>query len=111
MQVRCNEGVAIRIGPEPCGCIREDAAEASVGVHAGQPSSHDIVFVLGADFLQTKEDNIVPRVNASAAGTRRGHRPWHACKLLAREPGGLQSDRQRSNRLTARIGKVRSRSR
>ena len=43
MQVHCNEGVAIRIGPEPCGVIREDGVEASVGVRAGQPLSHDIV--------------------------------------------------------------------
>jgi len=37
VRVHCDEGIAIHIGPEPCGGIREDAAEASVGEHAGQP--------------------------------------------------------------------------
>lgn len=39
MKVRYNEGVAIYIDPEPCAGIREVAGEASVGEHAGQPSS------------------------------------------------------------------------
>ena len=111
MQVHCNEGVANRIGPEPCGCVREDVVEASVGVHAGQPLSHDIVSVPGADTLHTVEGHIARRVSASAERTRRGRRPWHACKLLAREPGDLQSDRWCRYEPAARIGKVRSRSR
>lgn len=41
MQVRCDEGVANHIGPEPCAGIREDAGEASAGERAGQPSSRD----------------------------------------------------------------------
>ena len=39
MQVRHDEGVAIRIGPEPCAVFREGHSEASVGECAGQPSS------------------------------------------------------------------------
>ena len=39
MQVHYGEGVAIRIGPEPCVVIREDAGEASAGEHTGQPLS------------------------------------------------------------------------
>ena len=39
MQVRYDEGVAIHIGPEPCGDIREDGGEASAGECAGQPLS------------------------------------------------------------------------
>ena len=31
MQVRCDEGVAIHIGPKPCACAREGAGEASAG--------------------------------------------------------------------------------
>ena len=111
MQVHCNEGVAIRIGPEPCGFIREDEVEASVGVRAGQPLSHDIVLIPGADTLQYVEGNILCRVIASDAGARRGRRTWHARTLLAREPGDLQSDRRRQYQPTARIGKARSRSR
>ena len=111
MQVHCNEGVAIRIGSEPCGFIREGEVEASVGVRAGQPLSHDIVLIPGADAVQTAEGNITLRAIASAVGTRRGRRTWHARTLHAREPGDLQSDRRRQYQPTARIGKARSRSR
>lgn len=111
MQVHCNEGVAIRIGPKPCGFIREDEVEASAGVRAGQPLSHDIVLIPGADAVHRAEGNISWHVIASAVGTRRGRRTWHARTLLAREPGDLQSDRRRQYQPTARIGKVRSRSR
>jgi hypothetical protein len=38
VQVHYDEGVANRIGPEPCAGIREDAGEASAGERAGQPS-------------------------------------------------------------------------
>jgi hypothetical protein len=31
VQVRCDEGVAIHIGPKPCVCAREGAGEASAG--------------------------------------------------------------------------------
>ena len=39
VKVRYDEGVAIRIGPEPCAVAREGRSEASVGECAGQPSS------------------------------------------------------------------------
>jgi hypothetical protein len=35
VQVHCDEGVAIRIGPEPCVMTREGRGEASAGEHAG----------------------------------------------------------------------------
>ena len=111
MQFHCNEGVAIRIGPKPCGYVREGTAEASAGVRAGQPLSHEIVLVPDADTLHTVEGNIQRRAIASDVGVRRGRRTWHARKLLAREPGDLQSDRRRQYRPAARIGKARSRSR
>jgi hypothetical protein len=37
VKVRYDEGVAIRIGPEPCAVAREGRSEASVGECAGQP--------------------------------------------------------------------------
>jgi hypothetical protein len=37
VQVHCDEGVAIRIGPEPCAGNREGVGEASVGERVGQP--------------------------------------------------------------------------
>ena len=42
MEVRCDEGGAIHIGPGPCGVGREVGSEAAVGDGAGQPSSHVI---------------------------------------------------------------------
>jgi hypothetical protein len=42
VEVRNDEGVAIRIGPEPCVAVRKDVDEASVGEGAGQPLSHEI---------------------------------------------------------------------
>ena len=41
MQVRCDEGVANHIGPEPCAGIREDVDEASAGEPIGQPLSRE----------------------------------------------------------------------
>ena len=37
MEVHYGEGVAIRIGPEPCAGTREGDGEASAGEHIGQP--------------------------------------------------------------------------
>ena len=37
MKVHHDEGLAIRIGPEPCVGTREGVGEASVGEHIGQP--------------------------------------------------------------------------
>ena len=39
VQVHYGEGVAIRIGPEPCVGTREGDGEASVGERIGQPLS------------------------------------------------------------------------
>ena len=94
MQVHYDEGVAIRIGPEPCVCIREGAGEASVGEHIGQPLSRESLKVPGADGVVLPEGNMGWRVTASARPTRRGRRPWHVCKRLVREPGGLGSDQR-----------------
>ncbi len=57
MQVHCSEGVAIRTVPKPCGSVRESVAEASAGVRAGQPLSHEMIFVPVADTLQYVEGN------------------------------------------------------
>jgi hypothetical protein len=37
--VRCGEGIAIHIDPEPCTGTREGKGEASAGERAGQPLS------------------------------------------------------------------------
>ena len=89
MQVRCDEGVAIRIGPEPCVGVREGVGEASAGERIGQPLSRESLIVLGADVVGLTESDVDGRAIASACSARRGHRHWHVWKLFAREPGGL----------------------
>jgi hypothetical protein len=93
LQVPYDEGVASRIGPEPCAAAREGNGEASVGVCVGQPSSRESGLFPGADAVLLAEGNTEGRVSASALKTRRGRRTWHAQKLLGREPGGLTVDR------------------
>ena len=89
MQVHCDEGVAIRIGPEPCAGVREGAGEASVGVRAGQPLSRDRKLIPGADAVCVAEGDMFRRASASVWMARRGRRLWHVRKLLVREPGDL----------------------
>ena len=110
MQVHYDEGVAIRIGPEPCVAARKGRGEASVGECIGQPLSHESHSIPGADAVKRAEGNTAWRVTASAQPTRRGRRPWHVQKLLEREPGGPASGQQ-GYPMPARIGKARSRRR
>jgi hypothetical protein len=49
VEVRRDEGVAIRIGPESCAVPREGCGEALTGEHAGQPLSRERSFLRGAD--------------------------------------------------------------
>ena len=92
MQVHCDEGVANRIGPEPCAGTREGVSEASVGERIGQPLSRESLILLGADAVESAEGKTGGRVSASARPTRRGPRTWHVRKLFAREPGDLGFD-------------------
>ncbi|MCP3713764.1 hypothetical protein M3I54_44405, partial [Paraburkholderia sp. CNPSo 3274] len=66
MQVHCDEGIANHIGPEPCAGIREDVGEASAGVRAGQPLSHDRKLIPGADAVCVAEGKTSERAIASA---------------------------------------------
>ena len=75
MQVRYDEGVAIRIGPEPCVCAREGAGEASAGERIGQPSSRESHTLPGADALIPAEGDMAERDSASVPWARRGRRP------------------------------------
>jgi hypothetical protein len=110
VRVRRDEGVAIRVGPEPCAGIREGVGEASAGECAGQPLSRVSDFLRGADTVTFVEGNTDGHVTASVCLTPRGLRPWHVRMLLAREPGDLQLDHLPCNGMV-RIGKARSRSR
>jgi hypothetical protein len=66
VQVHYDEGVAIRVDPEPCVVAREGGDEASAGERAGQPLSREKPNVLGADTLPTVEGNTDGCANASA---------------------------------------------
>jgi hypothetical protein len=92
VQVHCDEGVAIHIGPEPCVGVPEDGDEASVGEGIGQPLSRESQ-PPGANAVSSAEGNTNRRTIASAWSTRRGRRTWHVQTLFAREPGDLVIDR------------------
>ena len=110
MQVRCDEGGANHIGPEPCAGIREDCRR-SVGRGTHRPALEPRKSYLfpGADAVLTAEGHMAGCANASV------HQPGEvvasgrcACSVCGnREISGLTS------RVIGpvRIGKARSRSR
>jgi hypothetical protein len=89
VQVPHDEGLATRIGPEPCAAIREGVGEASAGEHTGQPLSSENLSNPGADVFVITEGHMDGRDFASVCPTRRGRRPWHVWKLFVREPDFL----------------------
>ena len=95
MKVRRNEGVAIRIGSEPCAGAREGTGEASVVECTGQPLSRERHMIPGADAVEWAEGNTYGRDSASVRMARRGRRPWHVQTLLV-------SGNRESSRSTAR---------
>jgi hypothetical protein len=95
VKVRRDEGVAIRIGPEPCAGAREGTGEASVGECIGQPLSRERHMIPGADAVEWAEGNTYGRDSASVRMARRGRRSWHVQTLLV-------SGNRESSRSTAR---------
>ena len=95
MKVRDDEGVANRIGPEPCAGTCEGAGEASAGECIGQPLSRVRFLVPGADTVAVVEGNTHEHDSASAHAARRGQRTWHVQTLLV-------SGNRESSRSTAR---------
>jgi hypothetical protein len=65
VKVHCDEGVAIRIGPEPCAVLREENGEASVGVRAGQPLSRVNIFIPSANTVVNVEGDAIGCDSAS----------------------------------------------
>ena len=82
MRVPYDEGIASRIGPEPCAGVREAVGEASVGECIGQPPSRERLVIPGADAVERAEGNTYGRDIASVRMTRRGRRPWHVQTLF-----------------------------
>ena len=110
MEVHCDEGVAIHIGPEPCVHARENMVEASVGERIGQPLSRER-HIPDADAVDSAEGN--------TDGARHCECPdgpaWSETLACAEAPctGTGISHVWPMDTLSpkARIGKVRSRSR
>jgi hypothetical protein len=71
VQVPHDEGLATRIGPEPCAASSENLSNP------------------GADVFVITEGHMDGRDFASVCPTRRGRRPWHVWKLFVREPDFL----------------------
>ena len=109
MRVRCNEGVAIRIGPESCVCIREDADEALTGERIGQPLSRESLIFLEADVVKITEGNMESAISRAL---------FHSG--VVEDPGmcgsSLRGNREASGSTggwtpPVRVGKARSHSR
>ena len=109
MKVHYDEGVAIRIGPEPCVGIREGVGEASVGERIGQPSSRESLIISDADVVEITEGNMGSAITRASAQSGVVEDPGMCGSSLHgnREVSGLTCGWTPQ----ARIGKTRSRSR
>ena len=72
MRVSYDEGLASHIGPESCGSVGDDDAEALTRVRAGWVSSQENVFIRSADGLRPLEGNTGRIVIARSAWAPRG---------------------------------------
>jgi hypothetical protein len=110
VKVHYDEGVAIRIGPEPCVDVRENVGEASAGERIGQPLSRESYISRAPTSLSSRK--------AKRAGTISRVFAWPGVVV---EPGmcgrSLYGNREISRSAegqfgrSVRDGKARSRSR
>ena len=86
-----NEDLASRIGPESCGCIREDASEALTGEAAGRAiEPRNKIIIREADTLMASgRQHRTCRLWQGASGSCAVGEPWHAGTLPTRKPGDL----------------------
>lgn len=96
MKVPNDEEIANHIVPESCAANREVRREALTGVHIGQPLSRDRQLSWVPTLYLKRKATRRGAINASVPATRRGHRTWHVCTLLVREPGYLGFDQPTS---------------
>ena len=95
MKVRCDEGVATRIGPEPCVAGRKSSGEASAGDGAGQPLSRERLSSRMPTRFETWKAIRTGALMRAPGRPGVVRRPWHARKLPVREPGDLGFSRRR----------------
>ena len=110
VEVRRDDGVATRIGPEPCVAGRKASGEASAGDGAGQPWSRERQKLPGADAQGLAEGEM----DGLSQRERLDGPAWS--KTLACARGCLLGNREVSRlagglRPPVRIGKARSRRR
>ena len=87
MQVHHDEGVANRIGPEPCAGTREGVGEASAGERVGQPLCREINLVPGADAVCWAEGHAGGRAIASVRADPARSKPLACMDALCTETG------------------------
>jgi hypothetical protein len=85
VQIRCDEGVASRIGPESCIAGREVRDAASARERTGRPLGRGRN-IPGVAAGPIAEDNMDGRAVASVRATRRGQTSWHGADAFARAP-------------------------
>ena len=109
MQVHCDEGVAIHIGPESCAGGREAVREALTGGRTGQPSSRESRYPGCRRRLGYGRQHGRGRY-ASPRTTRRGRRPWHVRTLFVHGNREISGSTTGGEPLLVRMGKARSHS-
>jgi len=92
VKVPNDEELANHIVPESCVAYREVRREALTGVHIGQPLSREMNKLRVPTLYPQRKATRQGAIDASALTTRRGHRTWHVCTLIAWEPGDLGFD-------------------
>ena len=75
VQVLYDEGLANHIGPEPCGGLREETDEKSVGGHGDEVWRRESCSSRTPTLVGSVEGNIEEHATASASRALRGLRP------------------------------------
>ena len=104
MKESYEKGVAIHLGPEPCGASRKAGHEALVGVRAGQPSSPEITQSGVPTRSGFAEGHTLSSNSASGTGTPRGRRTC-ACTETPRTRTGRSQAFPPARLATGRSGK------
>jgi hypothetical protein len=113
VEVPYGEGVATRIGPEPCAGTRKGAGEASAGECIGQPLNRERPIIPGADTVP----NVEGHTHGRATRERLDDPAWSqtlACAEASSTGTGRSHGRPAAlvtRAALVRIGKARSRSR